>query len=174
MLYVIIVYTFNNQIRFNSNGEFNLPVGKRDFNKKMEQKLVAFIDRIQAQNCAFTCCDFREFDISALSPQDFVYADPPYLITCATYNEQGGWDEQAEKDLLAFLDELHSRHIRFALSNVLRSKGKENKLLIEWLEENLDKYTAISLNYSYSNSNYQTKDKISVPEEVLIINYQQN
>lgn len=39
MLYVIIAYAFNNQIRFNSNGEFNLPVGKRDFNKKMEQKL---------------------------------------------------------------------------------------------------------------------------------------
>ena len=36
MLYVMIVYSFNNQIRFNSHGEFNLPVGKRDFNKKME------------------------------------------------------------------------------------------------------------------------------------------
>ena len=174
MLYVIIVYAFNNQIRFNSNGEFNLPVGKRDFNKKMEQKLVEFIDRIQAQNCIFTCFDFREFDVSALTPQDFVYVDPPYLITCATYNEQGGWDEAAEKDLLAFLDELHSKHIRFALSNVLRSKGKENRLLIEWLEKNTGKYTAIPLNYSYSNSNYQTKDKTSVSEEVLIINYQQN
>ena len=171
MLYVIIVYAFNNQIRFNSNGEFNLPVGKRDFNKKMEQKLVEFIDRIQAQNCTFTCCDFREFDISALTPQDFVYVDPPYLITCATYNEQGGWDEATEKDLLAFLDELHSKHIRFALSNVLRSKGKENKILIEWLEKNFDKYSTISLNHSYSNSNYQTKDKTSVSEEVLIINY---
>lgn len=174
MLYVIIVYAFNNQIRFNSNGEFNLPVGKRDFNKKMEQKLVEFIYRIQAQNCTFTCCDFREFDISALTSQDFVYVDPPYLITCATYNEQGGWDEATEKDLLAFLDELHNKHIRFALSNVFRSKGKENTILIEWLEKNADKYTAIPLNYSYSNSNYQTKDKTSVSEEVLIINYQQN
>ncbi len=171
MLYVIIVYAFNNQIRFNSNGEFNLPVGKRDFNKKMEQKLVEFIDRIKAQNCIFTCCDFRDFDISTLTSQDFVYVDPPYLITCATYNEQGGWDETAEKDLLTFLDELHSKHIRFALSNVLRSKGKENKLLIEWLEKNTDKYMIIPLNYSYSNSNYQTKDKISISEEVLIINY---
>ena len=174
MLYVIIVYAFNNQIRFNSNGEFNLPVGKRDFNKKMEQKLVDFIDRIQAQNCIFTCCDFREFDTSALTPQDFVYVDPPYLITCATYNEQGGWNEQAEKDLLAFLDELHNRHIRFALSNVLRSKGKENRLLIEWLQKNSDKYTVLPLKHSYSNSNYQTKDKSSVTEEVLTINYQQN
>lgn len=174
MLYVLIVYAFNNQIRFNSNGEFNLPVGKRDFNKKMEQKLAAFIDRIHGQDCIFTCRDFREFDISALTPKDFVYADPPYLITCATYNEKGGWDEAAEKSLLAFLDKLHSKHIRFALSNVLRSKGKENRILTEWLEKNAGKYTAMPLNYSYSNSNYQTKDKTSASEEVLIINYQQN
>lgn len=171
MLYVIIVYAFNNQIRFNSKGEFNLPVGKRDFNKKMADKLTAFIDRIQTQNCVFTCKDFREFDISQLKENDFVYADPPYLITCATYNEQGGWKEAEEKDLLAFLDELHSKKLRFALSNVLRSKGKENKILMEWLEKNNDKYTIIPLNYSYSNSNYQTKDKTSVSEEVLIINY---
>lgn len=171
MLYVIIVYAFNNQIRFNSSGDFNLPVGKRDFNKKMEQKLIDFIDRIHEQNCSFTCCDFREFDISALTSQDFVYVDPPYLITCATYNEQGGWDEVTEKDLLVFLDNLNSKNIRFALSNVLRSKGKENTILIEWINKNTDKYKVIPLNYSYSNSNYQTKDRTSVPEEVLIINY---
>ena len=171
MLYVIIVYAFNKQIRFNSNGEYNLPVGKRDFNKKMEQKLSDFIDRIQEQNCRFTCCDFRDFDTSALTANDFVYVDPPYLITCATYNEQGGWGETEEKDLLAFLDKLHNQGVRFALSNVLRSKGKENHILIEWVNKNSDKYRAIPLNYSYSNSNYQTKDKTSISEEVLIVNY---
>lgn len=55
--------------------------------------------------------------------------------------------------------------------NVLRSKGKENSILIEWLNQNEDKYRAINLNYNYSNSNYQTKDKTSNSEEVLIINY---
>lgn len=171
MLYVIIVYAFNNQIRFNARGEFNLPVGKRDFNSKMEQKLVEFIDQLREQNCTFTCCDFRDFDTSSLTSKDFVYVDPPYLITCATYNEQGGWDEAAEKDLLAFLDDLHNRNIRFALSNVLRSKGKENRILISWLTQNTNKYRAIPLNYSYSNSNYHTKDKTSSSEEVLIVNY---
>lgn len=171
MLYVIIVYAFNNQIRFNSNGEFNLPVGKRDFNKKMQQKLSDFIDKIKEQNCKFTCLDFREFDIDTLENNDFVYVDPPYLITCATYNEQGGWSETDEKDLLRFLDSLNEKGLRFALSNVLRSKGKENTILIEWLDKNKDKYRAVSLNYSYSNSNYQTKDKTSNSEEVLIINY---
>ena len=171
MLYVIIVYAFNNQIRFNSKGEFNLPVGKRDFNKKMAEKLSAFIDVIQSQNCVFTCKDFRDFDISGLDGNDLVYVDPPYLITCATYNEQGGWNEQSEKDLLAFLDNLSANGIRFALSNVLRSKGKENRLLIDWLERNGGRYKALSLDYSYSNSNYQTKDKSSPAEEVLIVNY---
>ena len=171
MLYVIIVYAFNNQIRFNSNGEFNLPVGKRDFNKKMEQKLSDFIDRIQEQNCHFTCRDFRDFDISELSSNDFVYVDPPYLITCATYNEQGGWGESEEKALLEFLDKLHNQGIKFALSNVLRSKGKENHILIEWIDKNIDRYRVIPLNYSYSNSNYQTRDKTSKSEEVLIVNY---
>ncbi len=171
MLYVMIVYAFNNQIRFNSKGEFNLPVGKRDFNGKMAEKLSIFIDRIKEQNCIFTCKDFREFNISELSSSDFVYADPPYLITCATYNEQGGWDTNSEKDLLAFLDKLNERNIRFALSNVLRSKGKENKILIEWLEKNQDRYKTFYLNYNYSNSNYQTKDKTSSAEEVLIVNY---
>lgn len=171
MLYVIIVYAFNNQIRFNSNGEFNLPVGKRDFNKNMQQKLSDFIDKIKEQDCQFTCLDFREFNIDILGNNDFVYVDPPYLITCATYNEQGGWSETDEKDLLRFLDKLNAHNLRFALSNVLRSKGKENTILIEWLKKNKDKYKAINLDYSYSNSNYQTKDKTSNSEEVLIINY---
>ena len=171
MLYVLIVYSFNNQIRFNSGGEFNLPVGKRDFNRKMADKLSAFIDRVKEQNCMFTCKDFRKFDISKLDSNDFVYVDPPYLITCATYNEQGGWNEESERDLLVFLDTLSEKNIRFALSNVLRSKGKENHILIEWLNKNSDKYRPISLNYSYSNSNYQTKDKTSTTEEVLILNY---
>lgn len=171
MLYVMIIYAFNNQIRFNSNGEFNLPVGKRDFNKNMQKKLSDFIDKIKEQDCKFTCMDFRKFDITTLTANDFVYVDPPYLITCATYNEQGGWSEDDERDLLAFLDELNKNSNKFALSNVLRSKGKENNILISWLDANRDKYKAVNLNYNYSNSNYQTKDKESKSEEVLIINY---
>lgn len=171
MFYVLVVYSFNNQIRFNGAGEYNLPVGKRDFNSQMQQKLSAFIDRIQEQACRFTCMDFRSLDIAELAFNDFVYADPPYLITCASYNEKGGWSEQDERDLLAFLDELHAHHIRFALSNVLRSKGKENHILLDWLKTHPMQYRAIPLQFNYSNSSYHTKDRISGSEEVLIVNY---
>lgn len=171
ILYVMIVYAFNNQIRFNEKGEFNLPVGKRDFNKKMEGKLVRFIDRLHEQKCTFNCADFRDFTVLDLTSDDFVYVDPPYLITCATYNEKNGWTEKDEKDLLMFLDRLHNKKIRFALSNVLRNKGKENNILINWLDKNATRYRVFFLEHSYSNSSYHTKDKKSSSEEVLIVNY---
>ncbi len=169
MFFVMIVYAFNNQIRFNSNGEFNLPVGKRDFNVKMQQKLVNFIDRLQQQNCEFFCMDFRKFDINGLKKDDFVYIDPPYLITCATYNENGGWCDSDERDLLNFLDNLNGKNIKFALSNVLTSKGKTNEILKSWLKNS--NYTAHHLSYNYSNSNYQTKHKSTFSDEILIVNY---
>ena len=171
MLYVIIVYAFNNQIRFNSAGKFNLPVGKRDFNSRMHSKLLEFIEKIQAGNYNFVCQDFRNFDIAQISENDFVYADPPYLITCATYNENGGWSNSDELDLLTFLDKLHSSGVKFALSNVLRSNGKENKILLEWLDKNSDVYHVIHLKHSYANSNYHKTDRNSASDEVLVVNY---
>jgi site-specific DNA-adenine methylase len=133
----------------------------------MKSKFAAFADRLKDGNYTFTCKDFRDFDTSGFNEQSFVYCDPPYLITCATYNEQGGWTEQDEKDLLAFLDGLNFRGIKFALSNVLSSKGKYNEILATWAEG----YNVIHLNHNYSNSNYQTKDKTNSSDEVLIINY---
>lgn len=171
LLYVLIVYSFNNQIRFNRNGEFNLPVGKRDFNSKMQQKLIDFMDVIKKQNSRFTCIDFCEFDISSLTEKDFVYMDPPYLITCATYNEQDGWNADKEKQLLEFIERLSDNGIRCALSNVLRSKGKENDVLLDWLHRSNGRYNVHQLNYSYANSNYHTKDKSDSSQEVLITNY---
>lgn len=169
-LYVLIVFAFNNQIRFNSKGKFNLPIGKRDFNKVLQKKLALFIEKLHITNCKFYRLDFRDFDFDKISKNDFVYADPPYLITCATYNEGEGWNEQDELDLLKLLDSLHSKNIRFALSNVLTSKGKKNTILYKWLNSN-KQYKCHHLIHNYSNSNYQTKDKTSGSDEVLITNY---
>lgn len=99
-----------------------------------------------------------------------MYVDPPYLITCATYNEQSGWTKDDEEDLLKYLDELNKRDIRFALSNVLESKGQENIILRQWLETN-SQYKTIPLNYTYNNVNYHRQNKEIETKEVLIINY---
>ncbi len=166
-LYTLIIFSFNNQIRFNSKGEFNIPVGKRDFNKKIRNNLIDFIERLQSIDITFVCEDFINYDYSRLDKDDFVYADPPYLITCATYNEQNSWTETDEINLLNLLDDLNAKGIRFALSNVLESKGKSNDILKDWSK----KYNIHYLNYSYNNSNYQIKDKTNKSIEVLITNY---
>lgn len=167
--YVLVVYAFNNQIRFNSKGEFNLPVGKRDFNSKIEKKLIDFIMRIQQQKCEFKTNSFETFDFSKLKEDDFVYVDPPYLITCASYNEKAGWTEKHERLLLKKLDTLDKKNIKFALSNVIESKGETNTILKDWLELN-PKYTINKIKKDYSNSNYQRRYKHDA-FEVLITNY---
>lgn len=169
LLYVLICYSFNHQFRFNSKGEFNMPFGKNrsQWNDTMKKNLIDFHKAITEKKVIFTNKDFKELKVNKLSTNDFVYCDPPYLITCATYNEKDGWNEQCEKDLLNLLDNLDSQSVRFALSNVLFSKGKTNDILLEWSK----KYNVHHLDYTYQNCNYHTKDKESKPDEVLITNY---
>lgn len=167
-LYVLIVYSFNNQIRFNSKKEFNLPVGKRDFNYNMQKKLVSFAKKIKEKNITFKANNFKDIMPDNLK-DTFVYCDPPYLITNASYNEQKGWTEDDEVALLNWLDTLNKKGIFFALSNVIRSKNTTNDLLLKWIKKN--NYQCHYLNYSYSNCNYQRKDKDSNTTEVLITNY---
>ena len=170
MLYVLICFSFNHQFRFNSKGEFNMPFGKdrSRWNDTMKKNLINFQKAITDKDILFINKDFRELKIDKLNSNDFVYCDPPYLITCATYNEKDAWNEQCERNLLDLVDKLNENNVKFALSNVLFSKGKTNDILIEWSE----KYNVHHLDYTYSNCSYHTKDKTSKPDEVLITNYQ--
>lgn len=169
MLYTLICYSFNYQIRFNSKQEYNMPFGKNrsSFNPALREKFVAFVNRLQEIDIQFFSKDFRKLKIGGLKESDFVYCDPPYLITVASYNENGGWGEQAERELLSKLDEIDKAGVRFGLSNVLESRGKENTILKEWAK----RYKVNYLEHTYSNCSYHKKDKESKDVEVLITNY---
>lgn len=167
-LYTLIAHSFSNQIRFNSKGEFNMPFGKRTFNDRLKANFINFANAIKRLDIDFNSGDFRAFDYHQLTKNDFVYCDPPYLLGTATYNENGGWSEQDDIDLLNILDSLNEEEIKFALSNVFKNKGKENKRIMEWSKQ----YNVHYLNSSYSNSNYQSSDKgKNTTVEVLITNY---
>lgn len=169
MLYTLICYAFNNQIRFNGRQEYNMPFGKgrSSFNPALREKFVAFVNRLQKIDIEFSDKDFRKIKLNRLGSNDFVYCDPPYLITVASYNENGGWGEQDETDLLAKLDKVDKAGVKFALSNVLESKGRENTILKEWAKG----YKVNYLDRTYSNCSYHKKDKVSKDVEVLITNY---
>lgn len=167
-LFVLTCYSFNYSIRFNQSGEFNIAFGKDRsyFNSSIEERLKQFI--IKSKNITFTNFSFDDLKIEKLSSDDFVYADPPYLITVANYNENGGWNEGMELKLLEKLDQCNNNGIKFGLSNVLEHKGKSNDILKDWAK----KYNINYLDYDYSNCNYQTKDKTKKSSiEVLITNY---
>lgn len=170
MFYAMLTHAFNYQIRFNKQGEYNMPFGRNrsSFNPNLEKNFIKFIDKLGEINVTFFNSDFNKIKIDMLGENDFVYCDPPYLVTCASYNEQGGWNETKERELLGLLDNLNAKGIKFALSNVLENKGKTNEILKVWTE----KYNVHYLNYSYGNCNYHAKDKSeNSTVEVLITNY---
>lgn len=75
-----------------------------------------------------------------------------------SYNENGGWTEEDEKDLLKYLEEVDRVGSKFALSNVLKLKGESNDILYEWLNDN--DYVVHHLNMNYNNSNYHKKEQV--------------
>ncbi|MCA6069580.1 MAG: Dam family site-specific DNA-(adenine-N6)-methyltransferase [Endomicrobium sp.] len=176
-LFVLIAYSFNHQIRFNNSHEFNNPFGKDRscYNSSIESNLKSFINKLQKIDIEFYSTNFESFDLSLLSDNDFVYCDPPYLITTGTYNDgkRGftGWSEEEELALLDKLDILNDKGVSFALSNVLRHKGKTNTILEKWMSDNSD-YVVNNIKMDYANSNYHTKDRDKLSTvEVLITNY---
>lgn len=96
---------FNGMIRFNKNGQWNIP-----FCKKRQRFSKSYITKIvhQAENClhkmtdkwVFQNKDFREI-IAYAHENDFIYCDPPYAGRYTDY--YSGWSEEDEHDLFALL-----------------------------------------------------------------------
>lgn len=170
-LYVLVSYSFNYQFRFNNDMQYNNPFGRNrsHFSDRMKNNLVRFMDRLHSIDAIFTDHYFNEFDLKRLDTESFVYADPPYLITTGSYNDGNrgfvNWTDKQECELYALLDKLNEKGIRFAMSNVLYHKGKENTSLLKWSK----KYNVHHLNYDYKNSSHNTVKQDS--DEVLITNY---
>lgn len=163
--YVLVCYAFNNQIRFNSKGMFNMPFGKNrsSFNPALREKFCVFVNQLHNKNCKFFNKDFRELKIDTLKPNDFVYCDPPYLNTIASYNENGGWTESEERLLRDMIVQLHKNNVKFGLSN----NATTNTTLLEWAKDN--NFYIQHLNINYGNCNYQKKNK-GKDDEVYITN----
>jgi DNA adenine methylase len=172
-LFVLTCYAFNHQIRFNSKHEFNTPFGRERsaYNDRIERNISYFCNAIKEKNVIFSTVDFSMFDFGDFDDRDFVYCDPPYLISTGSYNDgkRGfkDWTEKEERALLTLLDRLDANGVKFALSNVFYHKGASNDLLIEWSE----RYTVQYLDKTYSNCSYHFKDRSTKTIEVLITNY---
>lgn len=162
-LYILLIFGFNRMLRFNGKGEFNIPVGNVDFNKNVEQALINYLNVTKSKKIHLYNLDYKDF-LKELSPKkgDFIYLDPPYLITGSEYNKL--WNEDNEKELYEILDKLHNKGVMFMISNVLEYGNKDNPILRGWST----KYNLIDVKSNYINRFDNRQKQIS---EILVKNY---
>lgn len=163
LLYLLLIYGFNRMMRFNRKGDFNIPVGNVDFNQNVVTALNNYFDRVLINNIKFFNMDFEKF-IEKTNPMkdDFIYLDPPYLITFSEYNKL--WNEESELRLIKCLDKLNEKGIKFAVSNVIWHKERYNDIFNEWAQ----RYNMVKINSNYISYHDNTNKKTI---EVLVKNF---
>lgn len=160
-LYVLILHSFSNVNRTNDKGDFNANFGCRTLNDSTVKRFEHFKNNVRG--IEFSSASFKDLDICL---NDFVYCDPPYLITDAVYNKF--WNEEREHELYDFLDNLNSDGIKFGLSNVTHHAGKQNDILIEWMQ----KYNVHNLDKKYLLGQHTDSYEQNKTQEVYVCNYQ--
>lgn len=165
-LYLLLIYGFNRMLRFNSNDKFNVPVGNVDYNKNVHTALDNYIKTIKSKQITWYNLDFISFlRTIEFKENDFIYLDPPYLITASEYNKL--WNQESDDTMCLLLDEFTKKEIKFAMSNVISYKNKENIKLLKWAE----KYNLHTVQSNYINYHDNSIKSFS---EVLITNYETN
>lgn len=167
MLFALILYSYQQQIRFNSNYGFNNTAGVRWFNDCILAKLVSFSRVIKKKNISFISTDYINIrERINIDENTFLYLDPPYKLTTGSYNDgkRGfkGWDDKLEQELFDFIDEMTQDNVPCMLSYVLEHKGITNTALEDWINRN--NYTYIPLGDVIGISGKPRK-------EILILNY---
>ena len=164
MLYALILFGFQQQIRFNSEHGFNIPCGSRRFNEKLVSKFMSFTRRIQEMNVVFYNRNFEKLE-ELIEEDTFFYFDPPYRETTATYNDgkRGfeGWSIEQENKLCQFMDTIASKHSKFMLSYVIEVGEFHNQNIVTWVNKN--HYRMIEVP--------ETQGRYNDRREVIIINY---
>ena len=161
-LFVLHMYCFQNQMRFNSKMEFNTPIGNCSFNESLVDRIYAFVPK--TKNVKLVNKSYSEVDLSLFDKETVFYFDPPYFITSATYNDgkRGfvGWDADEETKLLDFIADLNLRGFKFVLSNVIYHNDETNHLLVEWIRT-----------HNFNVKNVDNVGSKNSRDEVLITNY---
>lgn len=164
MLYTLILFGFQQQIRFNSNYDFNIPCGQRKFNDRLISKFISFARVAKNKGVTINNCDFRVL-LSQSNSNSFFYLDPPYRETIASYNDgkRGfeGWTIEHECTMCKHLDELNAKGGKFLLSYIIDVDGFHNENIENWVKR--EGYIIIPVE--------NTQGRYNNRREVVIKNY---
>jgi adenine-specific DNA-methyltransferase len=180
LLFAVILYGFNQQIRFNGNHNFNNPVGMRWFNDKVLEKMVSFSRVMKEKNIEFNCLTYDEI-CERFQKNVFIYLDPPYFLTNGSYNDGkrgfSDWCVDAEFKFFNFVERLNCLGLNFMLSYVDEHKGIQNIRLQKWIKSNNFRMTRIDpfcgngrkeilITNFEKNAPSTLRNKIKVPEKI--------
>ncbi|WP_222987626.1 DNA adenine methylase [Psittacicella hinzii] len=168
-LLLLLIYGFNNIVRFNNLGDYNQPVGKRDYSIKLREKFKAFLPKIKELPITFVDNDYLQMDIAQLVQENaFLYLDPPYTLSPVVYGDNPVWNDTDEQNLFNFLVLCDQNKIRFAYSTVLQFKGTYNYKLLDWCIAHKFNINFIQPETRYSAELGRRPDRTV---EVVITNY---
>jgi DNA adenine methylase len=156
-LLLLLYRSFSNQMRFNKRGDFNTPYGNRNtigWDKLVHHSQFLSSNDVQLNNCSF------ERSLGHAQADDFVFLDPPYFNSVATYNE--GWNDSHEEDLY---DAVSKLPCKWMMTNTLSNRGIDNDRLIKFSED----YNVYPIDSTFNYDKFRKTEHVKL--EVIITNY---
>lgn len=166
LLYLIMMRSHSNSIRFNKSGGCNITHGKRE---RFDMQRMFHHNRLSS-GFKWYNLSFANFMRKMLKKFDdmsevIVYLDPPYTTTTTHYTD--AWSIQQDEILLLLMDQMRQKGAKIVYSNVFHNRGKTNQWLIDWCERNKEDYDVHYMDRDYSNcSSFKSSDPTV---EVLIV-----
>lgn len=173
-LFTLARFSFNNNMRFNSKGELNQAFGANRSSFNPTQRANTIKLHTNLQKIILSNRSFNDFDLTPFGFDDFIYIDPPYLISDAFYNSGAKevaqrWEQADDLRLFEYLDAANARGIRWAMSNFTHNKGMTNEKLIEWIESN--HWNVHDINSDYHNCVHNRLKTTEPTVEIVVTNY---
>lgn len=173
LLYLVMMRSHGNKIRFNKSKGCNITYGERerfDLERMLQHRTLT--KPLEWHNNSFAV--FLNKIESLLSTTNHkledavIYIDAPYQYSLAVYQDTtGAWTLQDDMVLLGLAEKLHDKGAKIVMSNVFRNREKVSQFLIDWCASVSDKFEVYHLDKDYSNSSAHKSDKKT--DEVLIV-----
>lgn len=154
---------FNGLIRFNKKGEFNTPFG-RNAGKLSVKYIEKIVDQVVQckQVLANTQWKFKHQDwritLDSVTPDDFVYIDPPYTGRNATYYGQWSLD-----DMDCLIEVVKALPCSWAMSTWLSYGEQRNGYIVD----NFIDYEILSYDHFYRVGSF-TEYRNTVEEGLIL------
>ena len=160
---------FNGIFRVNSEGKFNVPMGKYKNPPIYDEENILEVSRLLNDNVVIKTQDYLDSE-NDIEKNSFVYLDPPYrpLTKTSSFTSyyKTSFDDEDQKILCEYIQRLTKKNVKVMLSNSDPTNTDEDDDFFEKLysKQRIDKVKA----RRNINSNGKKRNKIN---ELIITNY---